>query len=94
MYLFQDRRLLDVAPCSPVDYYRLQGRRVLLNITNYARSEALTAVSIKIIILQRVLAMVYNTQDYWVFGLLPSFGILKNTKEHNVSETGSVSVLR
>jgi hypothetical protein len=24
--------------------------------------------------------MVYNTQDYWVFGLCPSFGILKNTK--------------
>jgi hypothetical protein len=41
----------------------------------------------------RVLTMVYNTQDYWVFGLRPSSGILKNTKEHNVSETGSVSVL-
>jgi hypothetical protein len=23
--------------------------------------------------------MVYNTQDYWVFGLCPSSGILKNT---------------
>jgi hypothetical protein len=35
--------------------------------------------------------MVYtrNTQDYWVFGLRPSSGILENTKEHNVSETGS-----
>jgi hypothetical protein len=38
--------------------------------------------------------MVYNTQGYWVFGLCPSSCILKNTKEHNVSETGSVSVLR
>jgi hypothetical protein len=37
--------------------------------------------------------MVCNTRSYWVFGLCPSSGILK-TKEHNVSETGSVSVLR
>jgi hypothetical protein len=35
----------------------------------------------------------YNTRDYWVFGLRPSSGILKNTKEHNASETGSVSVV-
>jgi hypothetical protein len=35
--------------------------------------------------------MVYNTQDCWVFGLCPSSGILKNTKEHNVSESRSVS---
>jgi hypothetical protein len=34
------------------------------------------------------------TQNYWVFGLSPSSGILKNTREDNVSETGSVSVLR
>jgi hypothetical protein len=34
------------------------------------------------------------TRDYWVFGLCPSSGILKNTKEHNVSETESLSVLR
>jgi hypothetical protein len=32
-------------------------------------------------------------QNYWVFGLWPSSGILK-TKKHGVSETGSVSVLR
>jgi hypothetical protein len=25
------------------------------------------------------LMMVYDTQDYWVFGLHPSFSILKNT---------------
>jgi hypothetical protein len=37
--------------------------------------------------------MVYNTQNYWVFGLFPSSGILENRK-HDVSETGSVSVLR
>jgi hypothetical protein len=24
--------------------------------------------------------MVYNTQDYWISGLCPSAGILKNTK--------------
>jgi hypothetical protein len=34
-----------------------------------------------------------RTQNYWVFGLFPSSGILETTK-HNVSETGSVSVLR
>jgi hypothetical protein len=29
--------------------------------------------------------MTYNTRDYWVFGLCPSSGIQKNTKEHNIS---------
>jgi hypothetical protein len=37
--------------------------------------------------------MVYNTQNYWVLGLCPLSGILK-TKEHNLLENGSVSVLR
>jgi hypothetical protein len=37
--------------------------------------------------------MVYNTQNYWVFELCPSSGILETIK-HNVLETGSVSVLR
>jgi hypothetical protein len=32
-------------------------------------------------------------RNYRVFGLCPSSGILK-TREHNVSETGSLSVLR
>jgi hypothetical protein len=41
----------------------------------------------------RVLTMVYNTQNYWVLGLCSSSGILE-TGKHNVSETGSVSVLR
>jgi hypothetical protein len=37
--------------------------------------------------------MVYNTQNYWVFGLYPLSGILK-TREHNVlrrAETDPVS---
>jgi hypothetical protein len=34
-----------------------------------------------------------NTQDYWVVWTFPSSGILE-TREHDVSETGSVSVLR
>jgi hypothetical protein len=35
--------------------------------------------------------MVYDTQNYWVYGLYPSLGIL-NTRER-VLETGSVFVL-
>jgi hypothetical protein len=31
-----------------------------------------------------------GTWVYWVFELCPLSGILKNTKEHNVSETGPV----
>jgi hypothetical protein len=34
-----------------------------------------------------------NNQNYWVFGFCPSSGIIQ-TREPNVSETGSVSVLR
>jgi hypothetical protein len=37
--------------------------------------------------------MVYHTQNYWVFGLFLSFGIL-GTRKHDVSETGSVPLLR
>jgi hypothetical protein len=37
--------------------------------------------------------MVYHIQNYWVFGLSPLSGIL-GTRKHDVSETGSVSVLR
>jgi hypothetical protein len=40
-----------------------------------------------------VLTMVYNTQNYWVFGLCPLSAVLK-TREHNISETGSISLLR
>jgi hypothetical protein len=44
--------------------------------------------------LERILTMVYVVQSYWAcFGLYPSSCIWK-TKDHNVSETGSVSVLR
>jgi hypothetical protein len=35
----------------------------------------------------------YNLEKYWVFGLFPSSGILENRK-HDVSEIGSVSILR
>jgi hypothetical protein len=34
-----------------------------------------------------------SAQNYWVFGLRPTSGILE-TRKHNVSETRSVSVLR
>jgi hypothetical protein len=34
------------------------------------------------------------TQNYCAFLICPSSGILENSREHNVSETGSVSVLR
>jgi hypothetical protein len=34
----------------------------------------------------RVLTVVHDTRDYWVFGLFPSSRILKNAEEHNVSE--------
>jgi hypothetical protein len=34
-----------------------------------------------------------NEQNYWGFGLCSSSGIVE-TRKHNVSETGSVSVLR
>jgi hypothetical protein len=37
--------------------------------------------------------MVYNIQNCWASSLCPSSGIL-NTRNHNVSETGSVSILR
>jgi hypothetical protein len=45
----------------------------------------------------RVLTMVYNTQNYWVFGLCPSSGfqlIRRKKEKHDDSETGSVSALR
>jgi hypothetical protein len=36
---------------------------------------------------------VNNTQNHWLFGLCPLFGIPEINK-HNVSGTGSVSILR
>jgi hypothetical protein len=43
---------------------------------------------------ERILTMVYVVQSYWsCFGLYPSSCMWK-TKYHNISETGSVSVLR
>jgi hypothetical protein len=36
-----------------------------------------------------------SVQNYWAYGLYPSSGVQKKqTEEHYVSETGSVSVLR
>jgi hypothetical protein len=44
--------------------------------------------------LERILTMVYVVQNNCAyFGLYPSSGMWK-TKDHNVSETGSVSILR
>jgi hypothetical protein len=43
--------------------------------------------------LERVLTMTCIIQNYWAPGLCPSSSILE-TREHNVSETGCVSVLR
>jgi hypothetical protein len=44
---------------------------------------------------QRILKTVYNTRNRWVFFTFPIIRYSKkNTKQHNVSETGSVSVLR
>jgi hypothetical protein len=37
--------------------------------------------------------MVYDTWNYRIFVFYPT-DIMKNTEEHGVSETGSVSVLR
>jgi hypothetical protein len=37
--------------------------------------------------------MVYKTQNYWLIGLFPTSGILE-TREHDVSEIGSVFLLR
>jgi hypothetical protein len=37
--------------------------------------------------------MVDDTQNYWVFGLFPSSGILGD-RGHDISETGFVSIFR
>jgi hypothetical protein len=38
--------------------------------------------------------VVGSAQNYWVFGLCSLAHIPKNIKEHNILETGSVSVLK
>jgi hypothetical protein len=43
--------------------------------------------------LQNLVNFMLQIQNYLVFGLFPLSGILQNRK-HDVSETGSVSVLR
>jgi hypothetical protein len=36
--------------------------------------------------------MVYNTQNYWVFGICPSSGLqlIRRKEKHDVSETGNL----
>jgi hypothetical protein len=36
-----------------------------------------------------VLTMLYGSRYWWVFGLCPSSGVLKNTKEHNIEGRGA-----
>jgi hypothetical protein len=51
-------------------------------------------VSIRCIkVYTRSLSSKQSFQNYWVFGLFPSSGILESRK-HNVLETGSISILR
>jgi hypothetical protein len=61
----------------------LDARRLLTQIP-----EAI-AIGINTFVLKRV----FYKQEYWVFWTFPSSGILE-TRKHDVSETGSVSVLR
>jgi hypothetical protein len=67
----------DVTQCSPKESIacclNIQGRRVsqALKYNTFLLCEQLTSCQKK-------------SQDYWGFGLSPSFGIL-NTREHNVS---------
>jgi hypothetical protein len=41
----------------------------------------------------RALRRIYNSHNHFVSRLCPSFGII-NTRKHNVSKTGSISILR
>jgi hypothetical protein len=61
--------------------------------TNSENPVAKSENSTTVLLDSKGLTMVYNTQNYWGFGLCPSSGILK-TRKHNVSETGSIYVLR
>jgi hypothetical protein len=50
--------------------------------------------SVEVDRLERILTTVYVVQNYWAyFGLYPSSGMWK-TKDYNVLETGSLSLLR
>lgn len=37
------------------------------------------------------LTLVYDTQDYWGFGICPLPGILKSKKEYNLSEADPIA---
>jgi hypothetical protein len=61
------------------------------SVTIHLRAEFRTTVTLSVLEakapkFERVLTVVYNTQNYWVFGLRPSSGILE-ARKHNVSET-------
>jgi hypothetical protein len=53
----------------------------------------LSAILSKYSLMKESAKYYYDSQNYWVLGLWPSSGNLK-FREHNVPETGSVSVLR
>jgi hypothetical protein len=52
----------------------------------------ITASEVTSLMARMILTIIIN-QNYWVFGLFPSSGIL-DTRKHDVLETGCVSVLR
>jgi hypothetical protein len=51
-------------------------------------------IVLRTVVLHSLYAMNKPSHDYWGLGLCPSSGIIKKHKKHNVSDTGSVSVLR
>jgi hypothetical protein len=60
---------------------------------NYPKTAVFLDVTLYSLTLKTEVVTMKLTQNYWVVGLCPSSGIVKPIK-HNVSETGSVSVLR
>jgi hypothetical protein len=41
-----------------------------------------------------ILATMYDNRNYWDLGLCPSACIIKDIREYNILETGSISFLR
>jgi hypothetical protein len=67
----------------------------VVNKTNYQSERRLQYPNTLQYRLERILTMVYVVQNYLAsFGLCPSSVCGSFTKDHNVSETGSVSILR
>jgi hypothetical protein len=67
--------------------------RLILCICNIARGALNILIKTSSSRFERVLTMVYNTENYWGFGLCPSSGILEIRKQ-NVLETAFHAVLR